>query len=408
MAKAEPLGVWLHDRHVASITARRPWQLQCRYTADALDTWPGSAPVLSCSLPLQSKRMDASVFLAGLLPEGRQRQALSAQLGVTVNDIYSMLVRFGRDVAGALVIATEPPEPREPSVVPYTATGLEEEVQGLPDRPLAIHDDSELSLDGLQDKMVLVASPQGWGRPVHGYPSTHILKVDDPIRPGLVVAEADCMRLAKRCGLTTVSVSVEEVGERTCLIVSRFDRCELADGTVERVHQEDLCQALARNPDAAGGRGKYEKAGGPSLKEAADLLDRYAADPAAQLDRLLAVATFNVLIGNADAHGKNLALLHPTAETVELAPLYDTVPTVLWPKLRTTAAMSIAGRWELSAIASSDLVDEAASWRVSRQRATRVVRETAETARAAAEASDGSSGIAARVIARAETLLSGG
>lgn len=40
MARSEPLGIWLHDRHVASITARRPWQLECRYAAEALDAWP--------------------------------------------------------------------------------------------------------------------------------------------------------------------------------------------------------------------------------------------------------------------------------------------------------------------------------------------------------------------------------
>lgn len=407
MTATEPLGVWLHDLHVASITARKPWRLQCRYTDEALDAWPGLAPVLSCSLPLQSKRMDASVFLSGLLPEGRQRQALSAQLGITVNDVYAMLARFGRDVAGALVIAAEPPEPRDPKVVPYSPDALAEEVEGLPDKPLAIHDDSELSLDGLQDKMLLVATAEGWGRPVHGYPSTHILKVDDSVRPGLVAAEADCLRLAKLCGLTTVEVALEEIGERTCLIVSRFDRRVRSDGTIERVHQEDLCQALSRDPDAAGGRGKYERAGGPSLAEAADLLDRYAADPGAELDRLLAATTFTVLIGNADAHGKNLSLLHPTAETIELAPLYDTVPTMLWPKLRTTAAMSIAGRWELSAITKSDLVSEAMGWHVPRARAGGVIEETAERVRAAAEGIAADSELSGRVIARAEQLLSG-
>jgi hypothetical protein len=93
------------------------------------------------------------------------------------------------------------------------------------------------------------------------------------------------------------------------------------------------------------------------LKDAAGLLDRYAESPHRQLDRLLAVATFTVLIGNTDALGKNVALLHPTAETVELAPLYDTVPTVLWPKLRTSAAMSVNGRSELETITPEDLLD---------------------------------------------------
>ncbi|HEY5261515.1 MAG TPA: HipA N-terminal domain-containing protein, partial [Solirubrobacteraceae bacterium] len=103
MAKPEPLGVWLDGLLVAELTARRPWELQCIYTEHALERWVGLSPLLSCSLPLQSRRMDASVFADGLLPEGRHRQALSSELKVAVNDLYALLRRFGRDVAGALV-----------------------------------------------------------------------------------------------------------------------------------------------------------------------------------------------------------------------------------------------------------------------------------------------------------------
>jgi serine/threonine-protein kinase HipA len=350
--------------------------------------------------------MDASVFADGLLPEGQHRQALSAELKVASNDVHSLLRRFGRDVAGALVIASEEPSQRTPEAIPYTRGSLEQEVIELPDRPLAIHDDSELSIAGLQDKLLLVRMPDGgWGRPAHGYPSSHILKVDDPLRPGLVAAEAECLKLAARVGLTNVDVELDTIAERPCLIVSRFDRRIDADGSVRRIHQEDLCQALARNPDAARGRGKYQDAGGPSLREAADLLDRYAAKSQNQLDRLLAAAAFTVLIGNADAHGKNLALLHSTPETVELAPLYDTVPTVLWPKLRKRGAMSIAGRWDLRSITVENLLDEAASWRHPCERARKVVTETTECLREAAIDLGADSRLTRYVIERAERLL---
>jgi serine/threonine-protein kinase HipA len=406
MAKPEPLGVWMDGLLVAELTPRRPWELHCRYTDDALARWQSLSPVLSCSLPLQKGRMNASVFTDGLLPEGQHRQALSAELKVATNDIYALLRRFGRDVAGALVIATEEPTERAPEAIPYTSDSLEQEVIGLPDRPLAIHDDSELSIAGLQDKLLLVRMPDGgWGRPAHGYPSSHILKVDDPLRPGLVAAEAECLKLAARVGLTNVEVELDTIARRPCLVVSRFDRRIDADETVRRIHQEDLCQALARSPNAARGRGKYQDAGGPSLREAADLLDRYAAKPQDQLDRLLAATTFTVLVGNADAHGKNLALLHPTPETVELAPLYDTVPTVLWPKLRKRGAMSIDGRWDLGAITVENLLDEAGAWRHPRERALRVVTETAEHLREAALELGTGSELTRYVIERAELLL---
>jgi serine/threonine-protein kinase HipA len=405
MAKAEPLGVWMDGLLVAELTPRRPWELYCRYTEQALTRWPHSSPVLSCSLPLQDRRMNASVFADGLLPEGQHRQALSAELGVATNDVYSLLRRFGRDVAGALAIATEEPAERASEAIPYTRGSLEQEVTELPERPLAIHDDSELSIAGLQDKLLLVRLPDGdWGRPAHGYPSSHILKVDDPLRPGLVAAEAECLKLANRVGLTSVEVELETIADRPCLLVSRFDRQVDAGGAVKRVHQEDLCQALARSPDAARGRGKYQDAGGPSLREAAELLDRYALAPKEQLDRLLAAVTFTVLIGNADAHGKNLALLHPTPETVELAPLYDTVPTVLWPNLRRRGAMSIAGRWDLGSIAVESLLDEAGSWRHARERAMKVVTETAERVREAAIELGADSELTRYVIERAGRL----
>lgn len=406
MAKAEPLGVWLHGVRVAELTARRPWELHCTYTKEALEKWPGLSPVLSCSLLLQARRMNSSVFAAGLLPEGQHRQALAQQLGVAVNDIHSLLKRFGRDVAGALIIAEQEPPARPGTVIPYDTDTLEQEVFGLPERPLAIHDDSELSIAGLQDKLLLVRLPGGgWARPASGYPSSHILKVDDPVRPGLVDAEAQCLKLAAIVGLTSIQAELETIGEKWCLIVSRFDRRVLVDGAVERIHQEDLCQALARDPEAGMRRGKYQSAGGPSLKEAAGLLDRYAQDPREQLDRLLAAATFTVLIGNADAHGKNIALLHPTAEHIELAPLYDTVPTVHWPKLRRQGAMSVGGRYELDAITIADLVDEARSWRHDPKRAGRVVTETAAAVLDAARELDSDSAVAGHVVERAERLL---
>jgi serine/threonine-protein kinase HipA len=406
MARPEPLGVWLHETFVAELTPRRPWELHCRYSEQALASWRGLSPVLSCCLPLQSRRMNASVFAAGLLPEGQHRQALAGELKVAVNDVYSLLSRFGRDVAGALVIATEQPAARQPTVVPYTSATLEREVLELPQRPLAIHDDSELSIAGLQDKLLLVALVDGgWGRPAHGYPSSHILKVNDPLRPGLVRAEAQCLALAREVGLSGVEAKILTIADQDCLLVSRFDREIQPDGTVRRIHQEDLCQALARNPEAARGRGKYQDAGGPSWKEAAGLLDRYAAKPQEQLERLLAAATFTVLIGNADAHGKNLALLHPTPETIELAPLYDTVPTVLWPKLRTRGAMSIDGRWELAEITAENLISEAAAWPLERERARLVVAATAEMTLDAAARLEMGAPLARRVSRRARALL---
>ncbi|HEX6394556.1 MAG TPA: HipA domain-containing protein [Acidimicrobiales bacterium] len=381
MAKLEPLAVWLNDTHVADLHPTNAWTLRCRYTSEALDLAPVGAPLLSCSLPLGTSRLNATVFCNGLLPEGQHREAMASLARVASMDTYHLLARFGRDVAGALVIG-DSPEKSQGSVEPYTAETLEAEIAELPDRPLGLHDDSELSVAGLQNKLLLVKLEDGtWGRPVHGQPSTHILKLDDPRHPGLIEAEASCLRIARAIGLTTIDPELVTIGGQRCLIVERFDRITV-NGVVKRIHQEDMCQALARDPEAAGGRGKYERYGGPSLAQVAELLETWGADPLAELRQLLRATSFNVVIGNADAHGKNLALLRPDYRSVTLSPLYDTIPTVLWPKLRPTTAMTIGAKDKINTIKAKDLLAEARRWRVPDDQAEQVVRETFDQIRA--------------------------
>nr|WP_033342051.1 HipA domain-containing protein [Catenuloplanes japonicus] len=67
-------------------------------------------------------------------------------------------------------------------------------------------------------------------------------------------------------------------------------------------------------------------------------------------------------IGDADAHGKNLAFLHPEPGVITLAPLYDTVPTMAWPKLRAEAAMSVGGVTRLPEVDRAALIREGVSW----------------------------------------------
>lgn len=400
------LGVWLDGQHVADLEQRRWPEIRCRYTEAALQGWPLNSPLLSCSLPLGPQPLDALAFCKGLLPEGQALQMLAAGAGVAVNASFELLARYGRDVAGALVIAEEEPAGRRFGAEPYSEETLAAAVAEVDEYPLGAHDDSELSLAGLQDKLLLVELDDGsWGRPVGGRPSTHILKVDDPRHPGLVEAEALCLELARAAGLTTIDSELISVGETQCLVVSRFDR--LTDGEVRRIHQEDLCQATGVDPEGARGRAKYERAGGPSLRQAAELLDTYALDAGAELDRLAATVTFTVLIGNADAHGKNLALLHPTAESVGLAPLYDTVPTALWPNLRTEAAMAIGGQVALADVTVDDIVREAARWPHSDDRVRAVATDTttAVLEAIASEAIPPDSDLAVYVRERAARLL---
>lgn len=373
------LEVWLHGVHVADIVAGRLGALTCTYTAEALDAWAGGSPLLSCSLPLRSRTFkDAAQWFRGLLPEGRALQAMADAAHVSTLDTFGMLSRFGRDVAGAAIITAKPPEARAGGVVPYDAATLAAEVGELDDRPLALHEDSELSLAGLQNKLLLVATDDGWARPTRGRPSTHILKAEDRRYPGLAEVEAACLQLARALGLTPVDAWTETHANIACLITSRFDRITGADGAIVRVHQEDACQALAVDTQVHERKGKYEAFGGPSFVDVAGLLDRYAMDPVREVEQLARAMTFTIAIGNADAHGKNIALLHDSPTTVRLAPVYDTVPTLCWGQLPTNAAMAVNGRRQLvldtpDSISVGDLIAEARGWPLVEDRANEAV-----------------------------------
>jgi serine/threonine-protein kinase HipA len=117
------------------------------------------------------------------------------------------------------------------------------------------------------------------------------------------------------------------------------------------------------------------------------------------------IMTFNVLIGNADAHGKNLALLHEPLGSVTLAPLYDTVPTMLWPKLRADSAMSVAGLRSLEEIGVDDLATEAASWGYPRARAHELAARLIERVAAAAEVPGFHEAVRDLVLSRSQRLL---
>lgn len=388
MARVRQLSVWLHGDEVAVLRRTGAGGVSCQYAQTTVDTFPLGAPLLSCSLPVRGGRQNAWAFVTGLLPEGQHRLSMSRVAGVETLDALGMLSRFGRDVAGALIIApaaATAPGPHggvTPGLVELSADDLVAEVAALPVRSLALHDDSELSLAGLEDKILLVRTASGWARPVHGYPSTHILKVDNRVHRGTVVAEHDCLQLARRAGLAAPDCHLMRIGDADCIVVERYDRVAV-DGITRRIHQEDSCQALAIDPADHDGRGKYESHGGPTLAGIAGLLNAYSVEPATELTRLLERVTFTVVIDDADAHGKNISLLHPNAEHITLAPLYDTVPTSLWPTVSGKAAMRVNGRSRLAEITPEDLTDEARRWGLNTRLARQTITDTCERLRVA-------------------------
>jgi serine/threonine-protein kinase HipA len=221
-----------------------------------------------------------------------------------------------------------------------------------------------ISLAGVQEKLLLTRLPDGrWGRPVDGTPSTHILKPEIRDYPQTVENEAFCMRLAKNLGMDVAGVETIAVGGRQLIVVSRYDRLVTPTGDVERVHQEDFCQATGMLPTQ-----KYEEDGGPSLRKLAGILSESDPD---SLEPLLRAVTLNVVIGNGDAHAKNFSLLHDRNGALRLAPLYDLLSTLMYADDR--LAMYVDNVHRTNRVTFNRLLNEAATWGLSRIKAEAIV-----------------------------------
>jgi serine/threonine-protein kinase HipA len=86
--------------------------------------------------------------------------------------------------------------------------------------------------------------------------------------------------------------------------------------------------------------------------------------------------TFNVAIGNADAHARNYSVLLEPDGTVSLAPLYDLIATRCYGQLDAEAPQRINGKTLIDDVRIEDLVAEATAWGLPRPVVTKRVVDT--------------------------------
>lgn len=339
----ETLCVWWDERPVGRLSMDEHGDTSFVYDAAWLND--PNARSVSYSLPKREEPFDrraARPFFAGLLPDETVREVVARVLGVSERNDFSLLKALGGDIAGALTIMPEgiPPIPDtgQTATAPLSDDELVQLIETLPKRPFLTGESGiRLSLAGAQTKLPVVLVDGAVALPAPGQPTTHILKPSLPQYPATTGNEAFVMQLAARIGLTTAAAKPCRVKDHTYLLVTRYDRTMDEAGRVRRLHQEDFCQALGIPPER-----KYAAEGGPTFRSCFAALREAAGRPAVETLRLLDAAIFNLVVGNADAHGKNFSLLYKPEATV-LAPLYDLLCTAAYPELSAKPAMKIAG-----------------------------------------------------------------
>jgi serine/threonine-protein kinase HipA len=364
------LNVWLAGEQVATITENRSG-LSMIYTNTAQ---PLGAPLVSMSMPVATRRYGNKIarpFFHGLLPEGEARTIIAYDLGIDSSNDMGLLRALGRDCAGALTIQTA----AEPNPTKVSAAGrnalqdaeIEKLLAALPVHPLGFDGKKiRVSLAGMQPKLLLAQSSDGrWCLPMDGVISTHILKPASRILPRTVPNEAFCMTIANRATVNSAHTTVAQFGGAIVLVSRRYDRRVTPQGSIERLHQEDACQALsilAEPPDR-----KYQQhTPSLSLLAVSQLLGQWG--NANATDDLLTQLTFNVIVGNADYHGKNISFLHQDDGSVRLAPLYDAMCTVYYsgtngmPSVDTGLGLHISNKTDINDVTMDDIANEASRW----------------------------------------------
>ena len=349
----ETLKVYLCNRLAGNLMRTDDGSLSFKYNDSYLKS--PHAAVLSSTLPLSDApygERDIAAFFSNLLPDESVRQRIAEILQLTPEDTFGLLRILGGDCAGAISFyesGRQPDTRNKPSYRELTDSEASSLLKDLANRPLGIDEEFRgISGAGAQDKLIACVQDGHILLPLHGTPSTHILKPGIDRFPESVFNEWFCMHLASACGFATAAADIITLDGESYYVTTRYDR-ETKDGRTERLHQEDFCQLLKCRPEI-----KYQDQGGPSIADCVGLM-RNLRLPAADLLSFVDRTIFNFLVGNGDAHGKNFSVLYRNG-TPRLAPVYDVLCTTVYPPIAKKMAMKFDGKFEFRWITTGKII----------------------------------------------------
>ena len=335
-ANARPMGWFGHEAGEFFFEYDPQWLAQ-----------PGGyvlAPQFALS-PQRFKGVLVRNFFDNLLPEGQVLEDVLAAIRLRDASPFDVLGALGRELPGVLSLLPEDQmraQQQTYEALPYAA--LSQRIAQREQVPLLVANaQATMSLAGAQDKVGLRFDSRTrrlWDS-VGQSPTTHILKPDTRqarYAPS-AINEFACMRLARALKLPVPQVWLLRVPE-AAYVIERYDREVPAHGDIVSLHQIDGCQLLGH-----GSAWKYERSG--ALVSLAKLAHALRALGVRGSDMLAFQrwVMFNYLVGNADAHAKNLSVLIDGGRPgYRLAPFYDLV-CVRALKTTTSQTMPSAPCW---------------------------------------------------------------
>jgi serine/threonine-protein kinase HipA len=344
----------LNSRETGRVVRDKRGKLTFAYD-EAWRQAPDAYP-LSISMPLAlAEHGNAKIdpYIWGLLPDNEiVLDHWARKFHVSARNAFSLIACVGEDCAGAIQFVL--PERLDAILkqAPPPIEWLDE--AGVAARLRALREDhsawriprdtGQFSLAGAQPKTALLFDKGKWGVPSGRVPTTHILKPPSGDFDGHVENEHFCLELARALGLPVVDSRIMHFRDEVAIVVERFDRVGTAVG-FQRVHQEDLCQALSITPTR-----KYQSEGGPGIHDIVEVLRTYSSNPWEDIRTFLDSVAYNWLIAGTDAHAKNYALLIGEQSRVRLAPLYDVASVLPYRDIdikRVKLSMKLGGEYRL-------------------------------------------------------------
>jgi serine/threonine-protein kinase HipA len=344
---------------MGTMTQAKGGRLTFLYTEEWLAS--SHAYPLSVSIPLapgQQGQRKVEPFLWGLLPDNEIVLGQWARkFQVSPRNVFGLIANVGEDCAGAVQFVRPERLDAVRSEAPPEVRWLDE--AGVADRLRALRrdqsawripsDTGQFSLAGAQPKTALLLENGRWGVPSGRTPTTHILKPPTGEFEGHAENEHFCLELARSFNLPVANSEIRRFEDQVAIVVERFDRIRTG-GTIHRVHQEDICQAMGLPPTQ-----KYQSDGGPGVREIAELLTTVSTAPLEDTKTFVGAIAFNWLIAGTDAHAKNYALLLGSESRIRFALLYDLASALPYPGMMRPIglklAMKIGGEYGLRNIA---------------------------------------------------------
>lgn len=344
---ADSLIVVLYGHEVGRLDREPNGEISFTYRPGYLER---ARPQLSMRLPLQSKSYPLArvlPFLDGLLPENREARREKARAKVVSDDPMSLLSVMGWDCPGAVQItpADQVTEMlgRPGGLEPVSDREIGDRITRLRDHSgLWTLPDEHWSLAGQQEKFALAQITGAGGTPYWAEakgsaPTTHIVKPGVGRLPHQALVEHATMRAAAAMGVNVAKTEYVDFDGQPAIVVERFDRVQLASGTVQRIHQEDLCQATGRMPEF-----KYEQDGGPTTRDMARILRAHSDNPAPELRHLAEHVLINYATAAPDGHAKNVSIRILPSTDVRMAPLYDLASGLPYGKATVDRRLALA------------------------------------------------------------------